>query len=126
MKSNSLSGAAVAAFVLLAGGGLLLLGNLGFLGESFTTGGFLRKYWPIILISVGLWRFAADGYRLGLEVRPAAGGGGGDAVLQPGLDTAESPLHASAGPHRSGRAGAVHHPEGVPPKLTYVWEGPQL
>ena len=64
MKSNSLSGAAVAAFILLAGGGLLLLGNLGFLGESFTTGGFLRKYWPVILICLGLWRFAADGYRL--------------------------------------------------------------
>ncbi len=70
MKSNSLSGAAVAAFVLLAGGGLLLLGNLGFLGESFTTGGFLRKYWPVILICVGLWRFAADGYRVGWKSGP--------------------------------------------------------
>ena len=67
---NSLYGAAVGAVVLLAGGGLLLLGNLGFLGESFTTGGFLRKYWPIILISVGLWRFAADGYRLGWKSGP--------------------------------------------------------
>ena len=61
---DSLYGAAVVALVLLAGGGLLLLGNLGFLGESFTTSGFLRKYWPIILIGVGLWRFAADGGRL--------------------------------------------------------------
>ena len=67
---NSLYGAAVGAVVLLAGGGLLLLGNLGFLGESFTTGGFIRKYWPIILISVGLWRFAADGYRLGWKSGP--------------------------------------------------------
>ena len=67
---NSLYGAAVGAVVLLAGGGLLLLGNLGFLGESFTTGGFLRKYWPVILICVGLWRFAADGYRLGWKSGP--------------------------------------------------------
>ena len=70
MKSYSLSGGAVVAVVLLAGGGLLLLGNLGFLGESFTTGGFLRKYWPVILICVGLWRFAADGYRLGWKSGP--------------------------------------------------------
>ena len=62
---NALYGAAVGALVLLSGGGLLLLGNLGFLGESFTTGGFLRKYWPVILICLGLWRFAADGYRVG-------------------------------------------------------------
>lgn len=70
MKSGPLSAAAVGALVLLTGGGLILLGNLGFLGESFTTGGFLRKYWPIILISVGLWRFAADGYRLGWKSGP--------------------------------------------------------
>ena len=67
---NALYGAAVGAVVLLAGGGLILLGNLGFLGESFTTSGFLRKYWPIILVCVGLWRFAADGCRLGWKSGP--------------------------------------------------------
>ena len=65
MARSSLSGAAVLAAVLLVFGGVLLLGNLGFLGDSFTTGGFIRRFWPVPIICLGLWKFAADGFRLG-------------------------------------------------------------
>ena len=64
MGRNALSGAAVAGAALVVFGGVMLLGNLGFLGDSFASGGFLRRFWPVILLCVGLWRFAADGFKL--------------------------------------------------------------
>jgi hypothetical protein len=64
MGRNALSGAAVAGATLVVFGGVMLLGNLGFLGDSFTSGGFVRRFWPVILLCVGLWRFAVDGFKL--------------------------------------------------------------
>ncbi len=64
MTNNAVSGA-VAAAVLVALGGILLLGNVGYLGGAFSTSSFLRTFWPTLLIVFGLWQFAADGFKLG-------------------------------------------------------------
>ena len=63
LTRESIIGAAIASFMLLVFGGLLLLGNMGMLWDSFSTSGFIRRYWPFVIIAAGVWRLISNGYR---------------------------------------------------------------